>query len=64
MNGSQMSLGPRQACTRRNEHVMTTADLLALIEGASGELAHEQFRTWVVTQSVRYVRNAQRRVRW
>lgn len=32
---------------------MTTADLLALIEYADGTLSHEQFRSWVVTQSVR-----------
>ena len=32
---------------------MTTADLLALIEGANKKVTHEQFRTWVVTQSVR-----------
>ena len=33
---------------------MKTADLLALIESADGEFIYEQFRTWVVTQSVRY----------
>jgi hypothetical protein len=32
---------------------MTTADLLALIERAGGKLNYEQFRTWVVAQSVR-----------
>jgi len=32
---------------------MTTADLLALIEGANKKFTHEQFRTWVVAQSVR-----------
>ena len=32
---------------------MTTADLLALIEGADRKFTHEQFRTWVVAQSVR-----------
>ena len=32
---------------------MTTANLLALIERAGRELNYEQFRTWVVAQSVR-----------
>jgi hypothetical protein len=32
---------------------MTTADLLALIEGVNEKFTQEQFRTWVVTQSVR-----------
>ena len=32
---------------------MTTADLLALIERAGRKLNYEQFRTWVVAQSVR-----------
>ena len=32
---------------------MTTADLLALIEGANKKFTHEQFRSWVVAQSVR-----------
>ena len=32
---------------------MTTADLLALIEGADRKFTYEQFRTWVVAQSVR-----------
>jgi hypothetical protein len=32
---------------------MTSADLLALIERAGHKLTYEQFRTWVVTQSVR-----------
>jgi hypothetical protein len=32
---------------------MTTADLLALIECADGNMSCEQFRTWVVAQSVR-----------
>ena len=38
---------------RRNEHVMTTADLLARIEDADGKVGYERFRTWVVAQSVR-----------
>jgi len=55
MNGSQGSRGTRQAgpFTPRNEYVMKTADLLALIEGADGKLTYEQFRTWVAAQSVR-----------
>ena len=32
---------------------MTTAELLALIERADRKLTYEQFRTWVVAQSVR-----------
>jgi hypothetical protein len=32
---------------------MTTADLLALIERVGHETTYEQFRTWVVAQSVR-----------
>ena len=32
---------------------MTTADLLALIKGADGKINYEQFRVWVVAQSVR-----------
>ena len=32
---------------------MTTADLLALMERAGHKLTYEQFRTWVVAQSVR-----------
>ena len=32
---------------------MTTANLLALIERAGRELNYEQFRSWVVAQSVR-----------
>ena len=32
---------------------MTTDDLLARIEGAGRKLTYEQFRTWVVAQSVR-----------
>ena len=32
---------------------MTTADLLARIECIAGKISHEQFRTWVVTQSIR-----------
>jgi hypothetical protein len=32
---------------------MTTADLLALIEGVNEKFTREQFRTWVVAQSVR-----------
>ena len=32
---------------------MTTADPLALIEGADRKFTYEQFRTWVVAQSVR-----------
>lgn len=32
---------------------MTTTDLLALIEGADTTFTYEQFRTWVVAQSVR-----------
>ncbi len=32
---------------------MTTADLVALIERAGRKLSYEQFRTWVVAQSVR-----------
>lgn len=32
---------------------MTTADLLALLERAGHKLTYEQFRTWVVAQSVR-----------
>ena len=32
---------------------MTTANLLALIKRAGRELNYEQFRTWVVAQSVR-----------
>ena len=32
---------------------MTTAGLLALIERAGHKPTYEQFRTWVVTQSVR-----------
>jgi hypothetical protein len=32
---------------------MTTADLLALIERAGRKFTYEQFRTWVVAQSVR-----------
>jgi hypothetical protein len=32
---------------------MTTVDLLALIERAGRKLSYEQFRTWVVAQSVR-----------
>ena len=32
---------------------MKTADLLALIESADGEFIYEQFRSWVVAQSIR-----------
>ena len=32
---------------------MKTADLLALIEGADGKFVYEQFRSWIVAQSVR-----------
>jgi len=32
---------------------MTTADLLACIEQVAGKISYEQFRTWVVAQSVR-----------
>jgi hypothetical protein len=32
---------------------MTTADLLACIEQPAGTIDYEQFRTWVVAQSVR-----------
>jgi hypothetical protein len=32
---------------------MTTADMPALIERAGREMSYEQFRTWVVAQSVR-----------
>ena len=32
---------------------MTAADLLALMERAGHKLTYEQFRTWVVAQSVR-----------
>ena len=32
---------------------MKTADLLALIEGADGKFVYEQFRSWVVAQSIR-----------
>ena len=32
---------------------MTTADRLALIKGADGKINYEQFRVWVVAQSVR-----------
>ena len=32
---------------------MTTTDLLALMERAGHQLTYEQFRTWVVAQSVR-----------
>jgi phage baseplate assembly protein W len=32
---------------------MTTADLLALVQRADRKLTYEQFRTWVVAQSVR-----------
>jgi hypothetical protein len=32
---------------------MTTADLLACIEQVAGKINYEQFRTWVVGQSVR-----------
>jgi hypothetical protein len=32
---------------------MTAADLLALIERAGHKITYEQFRTWVVAQSVR-----------
>jgi len=32
---------------------MKTADLLTLIEGADGKFVYEQFRSWVVAQSVR-----------
>ncbi len=32
---------------------MATADLLAIIEQAGRKLTYEQFRTWVVAQSVR-----------
>jgi hypothetical protein len=32
---------------------MTTADLLACIEQVAGKIDYEQFRTWVVAQSVR-----------
>ena len=39
--------------TRRNEHVMMTADRLARIKGTDGKISLEQFRTWVVAQSVR-----------
>ena len=49
-------LGPgrqAEALIRRNEHVMTTADLLALIEDADAKVGYERFRTWVVAQSVR-----------
>ena len=54
MHGSQTSQGlSSPALTRRNEHVMTTADLLALIKGADGKINYEQFRVWVVAQSVR-----------
>lgn len=53
MRGRQASQVLRQAVIRRNEHVMTTADLLALIKGADGKINYEQFRVWVVAQSVR-----------
>ena len=53
MHGRQASQVLRQAVIRRNEHVMTTADLLALIKGADGKINYEQFRVWVVAQSVR-----------
>jgi hypothetical protein len=33
---------------------MTTADLMALVEYADGQINYEQFRTWVVAQSVRH----------
>jgi len=32
---------------------MKTANLLALIEGADGKFIYEQFRSWVVAQSIR-----------
>ena len=32
---------------------MKTANLLALIEGAAGKFIYEQFRSWVVAQSIR-----------
>jgi len=32
---------------------MMTANLLARIEYVAGKISHEEFRTWVVTQSVR-----------
>ena len=32
---------------------MTTADMLACIEQVAGKINYEQFRTWVVAQSVR-----------
>jgi hypothetical protein len=32
---------------------MTTADLLALMERTDGRISYEEFRTWVVAQSVR-----------
>ena len=32
---------------------MTTADLLACLEQVTGKINYEQFRTWVVAQSVR-----------
>jgi hypothetical protein len=32
---------------------MKTANLLALIEGADGKFVYEQFRSWVVAQSIR-----------
>jgi hypothetical protein len=32
---------------------MKTADLQALIEGADGKFIYEQFRSWVVAQSIR-----------
>ena len=54
MHGRQASQGLRRpAFIRRNEHLMTTADRLALIKGADGKINYEQFRVWVVAQSVR-----------
>ena len=32
---------------------MKTADLQALVEGADGKFIYEQFRSWVVAQSIR-----------
>jgi len=42
-----------EAPIRRDEHVMMSADMLALIGGTDGKADYERFRTWVVAQSVR-----------
>jgi len=55
MHGRQARRGSRQAVpsSQETKYVMMTTDLLALIYGANGTSNYEQFRTWVVAQSVR-----------